>query len=152
VTFTIDSSGVLLSSVHEEGRPVSVVDGWPKPPMPFTEAMQRQLEEDVRQLRERDERERQERQSRNRLESFLLGIESQIADEKLGRRLSEEAKVRLQQTISEGLEWMKGNQHECKDTYDRKLKELQGQLSSALRPIGEEASLAELFEHGDFGL
>lgn len=75
--------------------------------------------DDDKKLKERVE-------SRNELESYSYSLKNQIADkDKLGAKLSEADKAKLEKAIDEKIKWLESNQDADGDAFQKQKKELE---------------------------
>lgn len=75
--------------------------------------------DDDKKLKERVE-------ARNELESYAYSLKNQIADkDKLGAKLSESDKTKLEEAIDDKIKWLDSNQDADSDAFQKKKKELE---------------------------
>merc|ERR1711974_217408 len=82
--------------------------------------------QEAERMSEQDRAVKSRVESRNALEGYAYSLRSQVRDsEKLGGKLSEEDKQKLEDAIKETIDWLDENDGADKDDLDAKLKELQ---------------------------
>jgi heat shock protein 5 len=65
-------------------------------------------------------------ESRNELESYVYSLKTQLADkEKLGGKLSEEEKTKIEEQIEEKIKWLENNQDVEASEYKAQKKEFE---------------------------
>lgn len=65
-------------------------------------------------------------ESRNELESYVYSLKTQLADkEKLGGKLSEEDKTKIEEAVEEKIKWLESNQDVEASEYKAQKKEFE---------------------------
>merc|ERR1711879_151642 len=125
VTFEIDANGILQVSAEDKGT-------GNKEKITITNDQNRLTCED-KKLKERVE-------SRNELESYAYSLKNQINDkEKLGSKLSDEDKEKIEESVNDKISWLEENQEADSEDFKAQKKELE----DTVQPI-----IAKLYQQG----
>lgn len=126
VTFEIDANGILQVSAEDKGtgnrEKIVITNDQNRLTPDDIERMIKDAEkfaDDDKKLKERVE-------ARNELESYAYSLKNQIADkDKLGAKLSESDKTKLEEAIDDKIKWLDSNQDADSDAFQKKKKELE---------------------------
>merc|ERR1711970_150141 len=126
VTFEIDANGILQVSAEDKGtgskEKITITNDQNRLTPEDIERMIKESEmfaEDDKKLKERVE-------SRNELESYAYSLKNQINDkEKLGAKLSDEAKPTMEEAIDEKIKWLEDNAEGEAEDFKAQKKELE---------------------------
>jgi len=79
-------------------------------------------------------------EARNELESYAYSLKNQINDkEKLGAKISDEDKEKIEEAVNEKISWLEENQEADSEDFKKQKKELE----DAVQPI-----IAKLYQQG----
>jgi len=132
VTFEIDANGVLQVSAQDKGT-----DN--KEQITITNDQNRLTPEDIERMindaekfADEDAKLKSKVEARNELESYAYSLKNQIGDkEKLGGKLSDEEKEKIEEIINEKIAWLEENQEaEAED-----LKAQKKEMEDIIQPI-----------------
>ncbi len=130
VTFDMDASGILVVSAE-------VKDANLKKSLTITNEKGRMSKEEIERLikeaeayKEEDKKIKERIESKNELENYLYSTKSTIVDNP-EMKLSEKDKEKINETITEGLQWLDINQNATQDEFKNK----QDKLSDVISPI-----------------
>jgi len=140
VTFEIDANGILQVSAEDKGT-------GNKEKITITNDQNRLTPDDIERMikdsenfAEEDKKIKEKVESRNELESYSYSIKNQIGDkEKLGAKLSEEEKTKIEEAVEVTIKWMESNQ-EAEAAEYKKQKKI---LEDIVQPI-----IAKLYQQG----
>merc|ERR1712168_496583 len=126
VTFEIDANGILQVSAEDKGtgskEKITITNDQNRLTPEDIERMIKESEmfaEDDKKLKERVE-------SRNELESYAYSLKNQINDkEKLGGKLSDEEKEKMEEAIDEKIKWLEDNAEGEAEDFKAQKKELE---------------------------
>lgn len=126
VTFEIDANGILQVSAEDKGtgnrEKIVITNDQNRLTPDDIERMIKDAEkfaDDDKKLKERVE-------SRNELESYAYSLKNQISDkDKLGAKLSESDKAKLEEAIDDKIKWLESNQDADGEAFQKKKKELE---------------------------
>jgi len=126
VTFEIDANGILQVSAEDKGT-------GNKEKITITNDQNRLTPEDIEKMindaekfADEDEKLKAKVESRNELESYAYSLKNQIGDkEKLGGKLSDEDKEKIEEQINEKIAWLEANQEADGDEFKEKKKEME---------------------------
>lgn len=126
VSFEIDANGILQVSAEDKGT-------GNKEKIVITNDQNRLTPEDIdRMIREAekfadDDKKLKERvESRNELESYAYSLKNQLSDkEKLGAKVSDEEKAKMEEAIDASIKWLEENQEAEPEEFKRQKKELE---------------------------
>merc|ERR1719436_1126004 len=118
VTFEIDANGVLQVSAEDKGA-------GNKEKITITNDQNRLTPEDIEKMindaetfADEDAKLKSKVESRNELESYAYSLKNQIGDkEKLGAKLSDEEKEKIEEVINEKIAWLEENQEADVDEF-----------------------------------
>ena len=140
VTFEIDANGILQVSAEDKGT-------GNKEKITITNDQNRLTPEDIEQMikdaetfADEDSKLKSRVESRNELESYAYSLKNQINDkEKLGAKISEEDKEKIEEAVNEKISWWEENQEADGEDFKKQKKELE----DAVQPI-----IAKLYQQG----
>ena len=132
VTFEIDANGILQVSAEDKGT-------GNKEKITITNDQNRLTPEDIEQMiadaekfADDDKKLKERVESRNELESYAYSLKNQINDnEKLGAKLSDEDKEKIEEAVNEKISWLEENQEADGEDFKAQKKELE----DAVQPI-----------------
>jgi len=140
VTFEIDANGILQVSAEDKGtgnkEKITITNDQNRLTPDDIEKMIKDAErfaDDDKKLKERVE-------ARNELESYAYSLKNQIGDkEKLGAKLSDEEKTKMEEAIEASIKWLESNG----DADSSELKKQKKELEDVVQPI-----IAKLYQQG----
>ena len=111
VTFEIDANGILQVSAEDKGT-------GNKEKITITNDQNRLTPEDIERMindaekfADEDSKLKSRVEARNELESYAYSLKNQIGDkEKLGGKLSEEEKTKIEEVVNEKIAWLEEHQ------------------------------------------
>lgn len=126
VSFEIDANGILQVTAEDKGT-------GHKEKIVITNDQNRLTPEDIdRMIRDAekfadDDKKLKERvESRNELESYAYSLKNQLADkDKLGSKVSDEEKAKMEEAIEEKIKWLEENQNAEPEEFKAQKKELE---------------------------
>jgi len=141
VTFEIDANGILQVSAEDKGT-------GNKEKITITNDQNRLTPDDIERMikdaekfADDDKKIKEKVEARNELESYAYSLKNQIGDkEKLGAKLSDEDKTKMEEAIDEKIKWMESNQDSEASDYKKQRKELE----DIVQPI-----IAKLYQQGN---
>ncbi|XP_033228576.1 endoplasmic reticulum chaperone BiP isoform X1 [Belonocnema kinseyi] len=132
VTFEIDANGILQVSAEDKGtgnREKIVITNDQNRLTP--DDIERMIKE-AEKFSEEDKKLKERVEARNDLESYAYSLKNQLADkDKLGAKLSDSDKTKLEEVIDEKIKWLEENQDTDPEEYKKQKKE----LSDIAQPI-----------------
>merc|ERR1712193_151214 len=140
VTFEIGANGILVVSAEDKGT-------GSKEKITITNDQNRLTPEDIEQMikdaemfADEDNKLKARVESRNELESYAYSLKNQINDkEKLGAKISDEDKEKIEEAVNEKISWLEENQEADGEDFKKQKKELE----DAVQPI-----IAKLYQQG----
>jgi len=140
VTFEIDANGILQVSAEDKGT-------GNKEKITITNDQNRLTPEDIERMikesemfAEDDKKLKEKVEARNELESYAYSLKNQINDkEKLGAKLSDEEKEKMEEAIDEKIKWLESNSDADSEEFKAQKKELE----DVVQPI-----IAKLYQQG----
>ncbi|XP_063984215.1 endoplasmic reticulum chaperone BiP isoform X1 [Diachasmimorpha longicaudata] len=125
VTFEIDANGILQVSAEDKGtgnREKIVITNDQNRLTP--DDIDRMIK-DAEKFADEDKKLKERVEARNELESYAYSLKNQLADkEKLGAKLSDEDKTKMEEAIDEKIKWLEDNQDTDPEEYKKQKKEL----------------------------
>jgi chaperone protein DnaK len=126
VTFEIDANGILQVSAEDKGT-------GNKEKITITNDQNRLTPEDIEKMindaekfADDDAKLKSRVESRNELESYAYSLKNQIGDkEKLGAKLSDEEKAKIEEVINEKIAWLEANQEAEGEDFKAQKKEME---------------------------
>ncbi|XP_061392506.1 endoplasmic reticulum chaperone BiP [Musca vetustissima] len=126
VSFEIDANGILQVSAEDKGT-------GNKEKIVITNDQNRLTPEDIERMihdaekfADEDKKLKEKVESRNELESYAYSLKNQIGDkEKLGAKLSEDEKVKMEAAIDESIKWLETNADADPEEYKKQKKDLE---------------------------
>lgn len=144
VSFEVDANGILNVAAEDKGT-------GKKEKITITNDKGRLSEEEIeRMVQEAEEFAEQDKMvkdkidARNALETYCYNMKNTISD-KLGDKLDEDDKKKIEEAVQEALEWVEENSDADADEYKDKLKEVE----DVCQPIVAAAYQASGGEDGD---
>merc|ERR1711953_1167525 len=140
VTFEIDANGILQVSAQDKGT-------GNKEKITITNDQNRLTPEDIEQMiadaekfADEDKKLKERVEARNELESYAYSLKNQINDqEKLGAKISDEDKEKIEEAVKEKISWLEENQEAEGEEFRAQKKELE----DVVQPI-----IAKLYQQG----
>merc|ERR1712223_1524334 len=140
VTFEIDANGILRVSAEDKGT-------GNKEKITITNDQNRLTPEDIErmiqeseQFAEEDKKMKEKVESRNELESYAYSLKNRVNDkEKLGAKISDEDKEKIEEAVNEQIDWLEANQEADVEDFKTHKKELE----DTVQPI-----IAKLYQQG----
>lgn len=81
---------------------------------------------DAEKFADEDKKLKERVEARNELESYAYSLKNQIGDkDKLGAKLSDEEKTKMEEAIDEKIKWLEDNQDTESEEYKKQKKELE---------------------------
>jgi len=132
VTFEIDANGILQVSAEDKGT-------GNKEKITITNDQNRLTPEDIERMindaekfADEDAKLKGKVEARNELESYAYSLKNQIGDkEKLGGKLSDEEKEKIEEIVNEKISWLEENQ----DAEAEDLKAQKKEMEDIIQPI-----------------
>jgi len=126
VTFEIDANGILQVSAEDKGT-------GNKEKITITNDQNRLTPEDIEKMindaekfADEDAKLKGKVEARNELESYAYSLKNQIGDkEKLGGKLSDEEKEKIEEVVNEKIKWLEENQEADVDEFKAQKKEME---------------------------
>merc|ERR1712061_765225 len=126
VTFEIDANGILQVSAEDKGT-------GNKEKITITNDQNRLTPEDIERMiqeseqsAEEDKKMKEKVESRNELESYAYSLKNQVHDkEKLGAKISDEDKEKIEEAVNEKISWLESNQEADDEDFKKQKKELE---------------------------
>ncbi|KAG8034333.1 hypothetical protein G9C98_007409 [Cotesia typhae] len=132
VTFEIDANGILQVSAEDKGtgnREKIVITNDQNRLTP--DDIERMIK-DAEKFADEDKKLKERVDARNEFESYAYSVKNQLADkEKLGSKISEEDKEKIEAAVDEKIKWLEENQ----DTDPEEYKQQKKQLTEIVEPI-----------------
>ena len=126
VTFEIDANGILQVSAEDKGtgnREKIVITNDQNRLTP--DDIDRMIK-DAEKFSDEDKKLKERVEARNELESYAYSLKNQLADkDKLGSKLSESDKTKMEEAIEEKIKWLDENQDTETEAYRKQKKELE---------------------------
>lgn len=140
VTFEIDANGILQVSAEDKGT-------GNKEKITITNDQNRLTPDDIERMikdaekfADDDKKIKEKVEARNELESYAYSLKNQIGDkEKLGAKLSDDEKAKMEEAVDETIKWLENNQDNDSSDYKKQKKELE----DIVQPI-----IAKLYQQG----
>lgn len=126
VTFEIDANGILQVSAEDKGtgnREKIVITNDQNRLTP--EDIDRMIR-DAEKFADEDKKLKERVEARNELESYAYSLKNQLSDkDKLGAKLSDDEKTKMEEAIEEKIKWLEDNQDTEAEDYKTQKKELE---------------------------
>ena len=126
VTFEIDANGILQVSAEDKGT-------GSKEKIVITNDQNRLTPEDIERMiqdsekyADEDKKLKERVEARNELESYAYSLKNQLSDkEKLGAKLSDDDKAKIEEVIEEKIKWLDANQEADSAEFKAQKKEME---------------------------
>jgi len=140
VTFEIDANGILQVSAEDKGT-------GNKEKITITNDQNRLTPEDIEKMindaekfAEDDAKLKSKVESRNELESYAYSLKNQIGDkEKLGAKISDEDKAKIEEVIDEKIAWLEANQEAEGEDFKAQKKEMEDIVQPIIAKLYQDA-------------
>jgi len=150
VSFEIDANGILQVSAEDKGT-------GNKEKIVITNDQNRLTPEDIdRMIRDaekfadEDKKLKERVESRNELESYSYSLKNQIGDkDKLGSKLTDEEKTKLESAIDESIKWLEQNPDADPEEYKKQKKDLEAIVQPVIAKLYQGTGGAPPPEGGD---
>jgi len=141
VTFEIDVNGILKVSAEDKGtgnkEKITITNDHNR----LTPDQIDKMINDAEKFADEDKKVKEKVEAKNELESYAYSLKTQLGDkEKLGGKLSDEDKTKVEESVEETIKWMESNA-ESAEVSDLKAKKKE--LEDAVQPI-----IAKLYAGG----
>jgi len=125
VTFEIDANGILQVSAEDKGtgnkEKITITNDKKMDPETIEKMIQ-----DAELYAEEDAKLKSKVEARNELESYAYSLKNQINDkEKLGAKISDEEKEKIEEIVNEKISWLEENQEADVDEFKAAKKEIE---------------------------
>ena len=126
VTFEIDANGILQVSAEDKGtgnrEKITITNDQNR----LTPDDIEKMIKDAEKFADEDKKLKEKVEARNELESFAYSLKNQLADkEKLGSKISDSEKSKMEEAIEEKIKWLEENQDADPEEYKQQKKELE---------------------------
>ena len=140
VTFEIDANGILQVSAEDKGT-------GNKEKITITNDQNRLTPEDIEQMiqdaekfADEDKKLKERVETRNELESYAYSLKNQINDnEKLGEKLSDSDKEKIEEIVNEKISWLEENQEADAEDFKAQKKELEDTVQPIIAKLYQGA-------------
>ena len=140
VTFEIDANGILQVSAEDKGT-------GNKEKITITNDQNRLTPEDIEKMihdaekfAEEDKKIKERVEARNELESYVYSLKNQIGDkEKLGAKLTDEDKEKIEAVIDEKVKWMEANAEADVEDFKRQKKDAEDVVQPIIAKLYQDA-------------
>jgi len=140
VTFEIDSNGILQVSAEDKGT-------GNKEKITITNDQNRLTPEDIERMMneaekfaEEDKKVKERVEARNELESYAYSLKNQVSDkEKLGSKISDEDKAKIEGLVEEKLKWLENNQEADGEEFKQQKKEIEDVVNPIIAKLYQGA-------------
>jgi len=140
VTFEIDANGILQVSAEDKGT-------GNKEKITITNDQNRLTPEDIERMindaekfADEDAKLKGRVEARNELESYAYSLKNQIGDkEKLGGKLSDEEKEKIEEIVNEKISWLEENQEADADELKAQKKEMEDIIQPIIAKLYQDA-------------
>nr|XP_023015281.1 heat shock 70 kDa protein cognate 3 isoform X3 [Leptinotarsa decemlineata] len=150
VTFEIDANGILQVSAEDKGtgnREKIVITNDQNRLTP--DDIDRMIR-DAEKFADEDKKLKERVEARNELESYAYSLKNQIGDkEKLGAKLSDDEKTKMEEAIDEKIKWLEDNQDTEAEDYKKQKKELEDVVQPIIAKLYQGAGGAPPPPSGD---
>jgi molecular chaperone DnaK (HSP70) len=150
VTFEIDANGILQVSAEDKGtgnkEKITITNDQNRLTPDDIERMIKDAEkfaDDDKKIKERVE-------ARNELESYAYSLKNQLQDkEKLGSKVAEEDKAKMEEAIDEKIKWLESNQDADSAEFRKQKKELEEVVQPIITKLYQQSGGAPPPTGGD---
>lgn len=150
VTFEIDANGILQVSAEDKGT-------GNKEKITITNDQNRLTPEDIERMindaekfADEDSKLKSRVEARNELESYAYSLKNQIADkEKLGGKLSDEEKEKIEEIVNEKIAWLEENQEADAEALKAQKKEMEDIVQPIITKLYQGAGGGKASPGGD---
>merc|ERR1712126_624771 len=140
VTFEIDANGILVVSAEDKGT-------GSKEKITITNDQNRLTPEDIEKMMneaekfaEEDKKVKERVEARNELESYAYSLKNQVSDkEKLGSKISDEDKAKIEGLVEEKLKWLENNQEADGEEFKQQKKEIEDVVNPIIAKLYQGA-------------
>jgi len=152
VTFEIDANGILQVSAEDKGT-------GNKEKITITNDQNRLSPEDIERMikdaekfADDDKKVKEKVESRNELESYVYSLKTQLADkEKLGGKLSDEDKTKIEEAVEEKIKWLESNQDAEAEEYKKEKKEFEELVQPIIAKLYQQSGQGKPSSQSDDG-
>ena len=152
VTFEIDVNGILKVTAEDKGT-------GNKNNIVITNDNNRLSPEDIERMindaekfAEEDEKTKAKVEAKNELESYAYSLKNQIGDkEKLGAKLSDEDKEKIEEIIDEKIKWLESNSDADTEDFKQQKKEIEEIVQPIMSKLYQDAGGAPPQGDGEEG-
>lgn len=125
VTFDLDANGILnvtaVDKSTSKSKNMTITNNRGR----FTEEQIKKMVEEAKQYEEEDNKRKEAIDAKNDLENYVHVIKQSLNDPNMGQVLDTDSKSKMESLCSETINFIDSNQHESKETYEKKKKEIE---------------------------
>ncbi|KAI9921771.1 hypothetical protein PsorP6_001880 [Peronosclerospora sorghi] len=135
VTFDIDANGILNVSAVEKStgkeQTITITNDKGR----LSQAEIDRMVAEAEKYKDQDERNKLRVEAKNTLENYAFSLRNSIREEKVAAKLSDEDKQRVEDKVSETLNWMDSHQSAEREEFQAKQKELEDVANPILQKM-----------------
>jgi heat shock protein 5 len=136
VSFEVDANGILQVSAEDKGtgksEKITITSDKGRLSEDEIERMVREAEE----YADEDAAVKKRIEARNKLESYCYQLKNQLDDEEgVGAKLAPADKTKVEDAVSNALDWLDENQEADLETLEAKQKELEGKINPIMKDV-----------------
>lgn len=150
VTFEIDVNGILRVSAEDKGtgnkEKITITNDQNRLTPDDIDRMVR----DAEKFADEDKKLKEKVEAKNELESYAYSLKNQINDkEKLGAKLSDEDKEKIEGVIDEKIKWLESNQDADTEDFKKQKKEMEDVIQPIIAKLYQGAGSVPPQSSGD---
>jgi L1 cell adhesion molecule like protein len=136
VVYDIDANGILRVTASEESTGKSQnIEIKNESGRMSKEEIERKVKE-AEQFKQQDEEQRERVEAKSGLENYVYGIKNTLNDEKLKDKFEEADRTKLEQVVSDEVQWLDQNPEATKSEYEERKKTLEGVVMPLMSKLG----------------
>jgi heat shock protein 1/8 len=149
VSFDIDANGILNVSALDKGTGKSQKITITNETGRMTKEQIEEMIKEAEMYKEEDEKQKARVESKNNLENYLFNLKNTTNDPNV--KFDDSNKTKLNEVITNTLQWLDNNQSASKGEYDDVLKEVQGIVNPIMSAMYSDTESSGPVPPSDFG-
>lgn len=125
VTFDLDANGILnvtaVDKSTSKSKNMTITNNRGR----FTEEQIKKMVEEAKKYEEEDNKRKEAVDAKNDLENYVHVIKQSLNDPNMSQVLDTDSKSKMESLCSETINFIDSNQHESKETYEKRRKEIE---------------------------
>jgi len=143
ITYDIDANGILNVSASDKSTGKSNQITITNEKGRLSQAEIDRMVGEAEQFKEEDEKNKQKIEAKNGLENYCYTMKNTLQEEKLKEKFEADDKTKIEEAVTEALDWLDKNQMAEKDEFEAKQKDLEAVVNPIMMKVYQAAGGGE---------